>query len=141
MEKDELTLIHVDNNSSHISFGDMCRRMSEVEGILSNDLLSKKDFGLLIGVSDRTLQRWEREIVEADKVIALHYYRFQQYEKPGFQVPMLDAYRRMILLVIRKAKLLGNSKTRIIEILQKLEFRRGKFDEIMKSLKKQSTSN
>ena len=67
-------------------------------------LLSKNQWGWVLGKSERTLQRWEREIIGSNISFA-SIYHFKKI-KPGqiINPSPLDGYRRFILLAIYSLK-------------------------------------
>ena len=69
-----------------------------------DDLLSKNQWAWVLEINSRSLQRWEREVVDKTGAIAENYH-FKKLSPGAIIHPKpLDGYRRLILLIIFRLK-------------------------------------
>lgn len=83
--------------------------------LVSDDLVTKEYYSLILGKDERTLQRWEGGIIRQCKITAWRYY---DHALPITCIPMLDGYRRLILLLIADRRKRGDSYEEILSQLR-----------------------
>lgn len=65
-----------------------------------DDLISKNQWAWVLEINSRSLQRWEREVIDKSGTIAENYH-FKKLDKNAIIHPKpLDGYRRLILLAV-----------------------------------------
>jgi hypothetical protein len=83
--------------------------------LVCDELVTKEYYSLMLKKDARTLRRWESEIIRKCKVTAWRYY---ELPLPINCIPMLDGYRRLILLLIADRREKGDSYKDILSELR-----------------------
>lgn len=74
--------------------------------VFDDHLLSKNAWGFALGISEKTLQRWEREIVDKSELKNVYHWHHKKINGVIRPNP-LDGYRRFVMTVIYQLKV-GN---------------------------------
>jgi hypothetical protein len=94
-----------------------CRSIPNPATVFTNELMSKEQWGFVLGVSRKTLQRWELQIIRVCNNYQSRYYGGILPGSANFKGCMLDGYRKFLLFLIAQLKKNRKTNKQVIDYL------------------------